>query len=156
MAKKPLRCPSSYPGGIDAKVFAVVVGSVDEPEVKYLKKSIDATDQLLQSVSPAEPTEVFRFSSNCIDKRCGHYDSNESKCTLVQRTIQFINPKIDNLNPCAIRKSCVWRNQEGKEACVRCPQVVRDGYPVSRESLNATRPPKYNDSNAKQESVMQQ
>lgn len=143
MTKEKFRCPSSYPEGIDANVFAVVVGSVNEPEVKYLKQPIDVTDELLASTAPASPTEVFRFSSQCIEKKCWHFNADTEKCTLAERTIEFSNPKLTNLAACAIRKTCVWWNQHGKAVCVRCSQVVRDGYPVTNNNIYATTPPEF-------------
>jgi hypothetical protein len=33
---------------------------------------------------------------------------------------------VDGLPPCSIRPGCMWWRQEGKNACLRCPQVVTE------------------------------
>jgi len=148
MSEKKLKCPSSYPEGINAQVFAVVVGSAESPEVKYLKKSVAVTKDLLDSTSPVSPTEVFRFSSQCAEEKCGHFNQSSSQCTLAERTIELVKPESLELVACTIRKTCVWWNQQGKPACLRCPQVVRDGYPMTKKNRRISTPPEFQKSNA--------
>jgi hypothetical protein len=35
-------------------------------------------------------------------------------------------PVVDQLPPCTIRGRCRWFRQEGKDICLRCPQVATD------------------------------
>lgn len=40
------------------------------------------------------------------------------------KTVQLASVVAEKLKPCAIRSECRWWRQEGKAACVRCPQVA--------------------------------
>ena len=42
------------------------------------------------------------------------------------RIVQLLPPVVDGLPACHLRPDCRWWQQEGKEACLRCPQVVTD------------------------------
>jgi hypothetical protein len=46
------------------------------------------------------------------------------RCRLVAKTVQLAPVVVEKLKPCAIRAECRWWQQEGKAACVRCPQVA--------------------------------
>jgi hypothetical protein len=47
---------------------------------------------------------------------------------------------VDALPRCLIRPACRWFQQEGKEACVRCPQVVTESSNVSADYRRAALP----------------
>ncbi|NCS45084.1 MAG: nitrogen fixation protein, partial [Microcystis aeruginosa BS11-05] len=46
----------------------------------------------------------------------------------------------DILPPCRIRQNCRWWLQEGKAACLRCPQVVTDNYNPSEIFVKVAEP----------------
>ncbi|MCA2699690.1 MAG: nitrogen fixation protein, partial [Microcystis sp. M179S2] len=46
----------------------------------------------------------------------------------------------DTLPPCRIRQNCRWWLQEGKAACLRCPQVVTDNYNPSETFVKVAEP----------------
>jgi len=117
-------CPSSPPlvdGGV---TFGVVGGTADEPRVGYLSEVLPITDELLALSTPVSPTEVFRFAAPCAESACRHFDG--TNCRLVARTVQLLPLVVNALPPCRLRPHCRWWQQEGKAACLRCPQVVTE------------------------------
>jgi hypothetical protein len=53
-----------------------------------------------------------------------HFDGHD--CRLATRLVQLLPAVVDRLPPCHVRPDCRWWQQEGKAACLRCPQVVTD------------------------------
>jgi hypothetical protein len=131
-------CPSARPEMQGSVVFGVVGGTVDEPRVGYLRRSLPVTQELLRMTDPAEPTEVLRFAAPCARHQCLHFDGAD--CSLARRTVQLIAPVVDRLPPCPIRRDCLWFAQEGQSACLRCPQVVTDSYQATDEYRRAATP----------------
>jgi len=119
-------CPSAQPTMSGSEVFGIVSGTPEEPRVGYLGEPQPVTDEILSLAEPINPTEVFRFAAPCAKGHCKHFDG--SQCKLVQRTIQLLPKVVDGLPPCKIRRVCLWWHQEGKAACMRCPQVVTEIY----------------------------
>lgn len=122
-------CPSARENQSDSVVFGIVAGTVEEPCVSYLPKIQPVTDELLALAEPVTPTEVFRFAASCVEKGCVHFDGAD--CRLAQRIVKGLSEVTDTLPSCRIRQSCRWWLQEGKAACLRCPQVVTDNYSPS-------------------------
>jgi hypothetical protein len=113
------------PIGSDARVFGVLTGSnTEELQVGYLTEALPATPQLLAAVAPAKPTEVFRAAAPCVERGCQHFDG--ANCQLAARIIAMLDPVVSALPRCAIRPVCRWFRQEGREACLRCPQVITE------------------------------
>jgi hypothetical protein len=121
-----LRCPSSQPTEPDAVVFGVVTGSVDAPLIGYLTEVQPVTQALLDMAKPARPGQVFRTAAHCAGHGCKHFDGAD--CRLAKRIVAFLDPVVSGLPACQIRPSCLWFRQEGKAACLRCPQVVNDRH----------------------------
>jgi hypothetical protein len=46
----------------------------------------------------------------------------------------------ESLPPCPIRRECRWWQQEGKAACMRCPQIITDNYIHSKQLLEVVTP----------------
>ena len=118
-------CPSARPNH-DSKVFGIVTGTVTQPRVAYLKQPQSLTDELLALSDKVTPAEVFRTASTCATNQCQHFDGND--CGLAMRIVEQLPVVVEELPPCSIRRSCRWWQQEGKTACLRCPQVVTDNY----------------------------
>lgn len=114
-------CPSAQPGD-DAVVIGVVGGTVEEPRVRPLEHPVPASRALLALAEPVRPTEVFRFAATCQEGGCAHFA--RSTCTLASKVVRMLPPVTAGLPPCDIRASCRWFAQEGRDACLRCPQVV--------------------------------
>jgi hypothetical protein len=119
-------CPSARGTPNESVVFGIAGGTVDEPRVSYLKETHPVTEELLALAEPVTPTEVFRFAAPCAGGDCIHFDG--TNCTLAGRIVDGLNEVSQTLPACQIRSSCRWWQQEGKAACLRCPQIVTDNY----------------------------
>ncbi|MCC5603516.1 nitrogen fixation protein [Nostoc favosum] len=128
-ANKSTLCPSARPESVNSVVFGVVGGTVTEPRVAYLKKPQPITDELIAKASPITPAEIFRTAAPCATKSCQHFDGQD--CRLAMRIVEKLPPVAEELPPCSIRRDCRWWQQEGKAACMRCPQVITDNYNAS-------------------------
>jgi hypothetical protein len=120
-----LLCPSVTSIGPEAQVFGVMTRSATaELQVGYLTEVLPATPELLAAAAPAAPTEVFRAAAPCVQRSCQHFDG--TRCGLAARITAMLNPVVSALPRCAIRPTCLWFRQEGREACLRCPQVATE------------------------------
>ena len=139
MADRRLSCPSAQPGCPDSVVFGIVEGTVDAPRMTPLAKPLAVSPEILALSGPVNPTEVFRFSAPCAECACKHFQ--EGECSLVGRIVRNLPMVSDRLRPCAIRPTCRWFAQEGRAACLRCPQIVTETYDASDEYREAAEPP---------------
>ncbi|MEH2237029.1 nitrogen fixation protein [Nostoc sp.] len=137
-ADKPTLCPSARPESVDSVVFGVVGGTVTEPRVAYLKKPQPITDELIAKASPITPAEIFRTAAPCATKGCQHFDGQD--CRLAMRIVEKFAVVAEELPPCSIRRDCRWWQQEGKAACMRCPQVITDNYNASELAVEVATP----------------
>lgn len=122
----PPLCPSAQPEMADSVVFGVIGGTSEEPRLGYLVEPRTVTDELLALTAPVKPTEVFRFAAPCAGNSCQHFDGSD--CRLAKRIVQLLPAAEETLPPCRLRPSCRWWQQEGKAACIRCPQIVTETY----------------------------
>ena len=132
---EPLFCPSAQPEMAGCRVLGVVCGTVESPEVAYLNEPLSVTDELLARAAPVRPTEVFRFAAHCDEKACRHFDG--VNCGLATRIVQILPAVTASLPACLIRQTCRWYQQEGRPACMRCPQVVTETYEPSEDYRRA-------------------
>jgi hypothetical protein len=123
---KPLLCPSAQPEMKACRVLGVVGGRAGRPELAYLNQHLPVTEEVLRLAGPVKPTEVFRFAAHCEEKACRHFDG--ARCQLATRIVQILPAVTEGLPACLIRPTCRWYQQEGKAACLRCPQVVTQTY----------------------------
>lgn len=105
-----------------AQVLGVVQRGPDGPALSYANGRLPVTDEILQASGDVPPTLVYRFAAPCVASKCQHFDG--ARCQLARRIVEGLQPAVDKLPPCAIRKTCRWYAQEGAEACARCPHVV--------------------------------
>lgn len=131
-------CPSAQPEMEGAFAFAVAGAPRDGMRVGYLQGRVPVTDELLALAGPVKPTEVFRFAAPCAGAGCQHYDGSE--CRLAAKFVQLTPPVTRALPACAVRPDCRWWRQEGKAACMRCPQVVTEMYEYSDAQARAADP----------------
>lgn len=115
-------CPSAQPEMAGSVIFAIIGGAAQEPRAAYLVQPRPTTPQLLALSAPVQPTEVFRFAATCAQGACQHFDG--SRCQLARRTVDLLKPATQAPPPCPLRPQCRWWQQEGKAACLRCPQIV--------------------------------
>lgn len=135
---KTTLCPSARPEWQDNVVFGVVSGTVKDPRVAYLKQPQSITDELIAQASPVTPTEIFRTAAPCAESGCQHFDGKD--CRLAMRIVDKLPAVVEELPPCSIRRDCRWWQQEGKAACMRCPQVITDNYNPSELMRDVAKP----------------
>lgn len=134
----PPLCPSAKPEMEGSVVFGVVGGTVEEPRLAHLVELQPVTDELLALSGPVAPTEIFRFAAPCAGSACQHFDG--SNCRLATKIVQLLPEVVAGLPPCRLRPNCRWWQQEGKAACMRCPQVVTENYHASEQLRQAANP----------------
>ncbi|MFM6629432.1 MAG: nitrogen fixation protein [Microcystis panniformis] len=137
-SQNPALCPSARENSPDSVIFGIAAGTVEEPRVAYLPEIQPVTAEILALAQPVTPTEVFRFAASCAEKECVHFDGQD--CRLARRVAQGLAEVTDILPPCRIRQNCRWWLQEGKAACLRCPQVVTDNYNPSETFVKVAEP----------------
>jgi hypothetical protein len=139
-AKGPadLLCPSAPPEWSGAVAIGVVGGTAETPRVTNLAVPVPVTPALLELAAPVEPTEVFRFAAPCAHGGCQHY--RDRNCQLAAKVVNMLAPATDRLPYCTIRANCRWYAQEGRAACLRCPQVVTDNVHPSTTMRRAADP----------------
>ncbi|MBD3886017.1 nitrogen fixation protein [Phormidium tenue FACHB-886] len=119
-------CPSAQPHMEGSTAFGVISGTVESPSVAYLTEAQPVTEKLLSLAAPVAPTEVFRFAASCEAGNCQHFDGKH--CRLATRIVEKLPVATTALPACVLRPNCRWWRQEGKSACLRCPQVVTEIY----------------------------
>jgi hypothetical protein len=122
-------------------IFGIVVGTPEAPELVHLDRVIPVPAELLALDSPVQPTEIFRIAATCSEGACQHFDG--TNCRLSQRIVAELPTVAAQIPACAIRSTCRWWHQEGKAACLRCQQIVRDNYIASAELIHAIDPAIY-------------
>ena len=127
-APRQTLCPSAQPDWEGSRVIGVIDGTTETPEVAYLTESQPVTDELLALARPVAPAEVFRFAATCKGGGCSHFSTEQHRCKLVEKIVRWAPAVVEKLPACTIRASCMWWDQEGKSACMRCPQVVTHHY----------------------------
>ena len=131
-------CPSAQPDMAGARVFGVRRSGPDGPRTGYLERAVEATPEVLAMAGPVPPTQVLRMAATCEESRCAHFDGTD--CRLATRIVQLLPPVVAVLPRCAIRNDCRWFAQEGRAACLRCPQVVTLTNDASEVLVEAARP----------------
>jgi hypothetical protein len=119
-------CPSARLGWEESQIFGVVGGTIEAPKVTYLKETQSPIENIAKLNGKVTPEEVFRIAAPCVEKGCQHFDGRD--CRLVMQVVEKLPTVAENLPPCAIRRECRWWLQEGRSACMRCPQVITDNY----------------------------
>jgi hypothetical protein len=122
-------------------IFGIVVGTPAAPDLVHLDRAIPVPAELLALDSPVQPTEIFRIAATCSEGACQHYDG--ANCRLSQRIVAELPTVVEQIPACAIRSTCRWWHQEGKAACLRCQQIVRDNYIASEQLIHAIDPAIY-------------
>jgi hypothetical protein len=118
-------CPSAQHDHPEAQVFAVVGGTLEQPETAYLDQTLPVTPELIEMTAPVSPAEVFRIAAPCLmSTACWHFDEPRQACRLAIRTVRMAPVIVSKPPRCAIRGQCQWWHQEGVSACLRCPQVL--------------------------------
>lgn len=138
MEERPPLCPSARPEMAGGVIFGVVVGTLEAPRVGYLEAPQPVSDELLALAAPAKPAEVFRIAAPCAEHACQHFDGE--RCRLAQRIVRVVPAVVELLPACRLRPGCRWWQQEGKAACLRCPQIVTEEPRPSEQLRQAADP----------------
>lgn len=133
-----LDCPSVQAETKGARIYGVVMAEGDDRRIGYLTQTVEPTPELMAIAGPVKPTELFRMAAPCAKTACKHFNGG---CTLVQRIVAALPPVVSALPECQIRPTCRWFAEEGREACLRCPQVTTDDPARSDEMLAVAAPP---------------
>ena len=121
-----------------SRVFGLVEGTPEQPRVAYLEETTPASAELMALAGPVQPIEVFRLAAPCVEKACSHFDGKD--CQLAVRIVQILPAVTDSLPPCRVRHECRWFSQEGRPACLRCPQVVTRNFSPTEDMVRAATP----------------
>ncbi|HYX52816.1 MAG TPA: hypothetical protein VE783_05150 [Candidatus Limnocylindrales bacterium] len=116
----PTLCPSAQPHMPEPRVLGVV----QDGEVRYLSEPVMLTPELLRVTEPVGAGKVLRLAAHCQENACVHFGGG--RCGLATRIVQLLPQVSEQLPACLIRGQCRWYKQEGREACVRCPQIVTE------------------------------
>ena len=135
-------CPSAQPEMAGVAVFGIIGGTAAEPRAAYLDRLVPLTPAIAQTAAPVRPDEVFRMSAPCAANGCQHYGGG--RCSLAGRLVQLVPSVVTSAPPCMLRPACMWWQQEGVEACLRCPQVVTHMYGASAQLIEAASPKPHN------------
>ncbi len=133
-------CPSAPWDSEGAQVFGVVGGDVKRPKVMFLKNLIAPSKELEAKLGDVSPAEVFRVAAPCAGQGCAHHNTESKRCTLVERIVVGVDAVVDHYAVCRIRSTCLWWEQEGVKACVRCPQIATRNI-VTGEKLHKAAAP---------------
>jgi hypothetical protein len=132
-SQRSMLCPSAQPDMEQARVFGVIAGTADAPQIAYLGAGVAVDHEVVAHVAKVAPTQVFRFAAKCEESRCSHFSSG--KCSLAERIVSQLSEVVDDLPVCQIRSGCRWYAEQGAAACRRCPQVVTM-IPAQDDALN--------------------
>jgi hypothetical protein len=133
-----LSCPSAQPGMRNLRVLGVAERTPAGARVIYLNEMVDADAAILGSTGEVHPTEVLRLAGDCESSSCVHFSGG--LCHLAGRVTRGLPAVVDVLPVCMIRASCRWFHQEGRDACLRCPQVVTECADASDEYRQVAAP----------------
>ena len=130
-SNRKILCPSAQPEMTGSVAFGVVGGTAAEPRVSWIEKPVPVTEGLLALTGTVPPTQVLRIAAPCQENACCHFDGTD--CRLATKLVQLIPVVTQSLPPCRIRPDCRWFIQEGRAACMVCPQIVT--YSLNPEEL---------------------
>jgi hypothetical protein len=125
-ADVPLKCPSAQPGMDGVQVLGVISRDGDQPLLAYLDEPVAPTPEMLALAEPLPVSHVFRLAARCEESKCTHFDG--TRCQLAVRIAKMLPEVVDSLPACTIRPECRWFRQEGRSACLRCPQIITGTY----------------------------
>jgi hypothetical protein len=108
------------------KFLGVISRDADEPRLAYLDEALPATPPVLELAAPLDVSQVFRLSARCEERKCTHFDGVD--CQLAVRITKMLPEVVDQLPACNIRRDCRWFRQEGRAACLRCPQILTGNH----------------------------
>ena len=134
-----LLCPSAAAEPGRSVVFGVAGAASRPGEVAYLSSPVPVPEDVAALTAPVPPNAVLRTAAPCAGAGCRHFSGHN--CTLIERIAAALDPVVDRPPACAIRGTCRWWAEQGRAACVRCPQIVTDRAAPSEAYARAMAPP---------------
>ena len=131
MTDQPMSCPSSDPSAKDARVFAVIGGTAEEPRASFLAKGVEVPAELLATPEGIAPKRIFRFTGKCENGACGQFANGN--CQLGKTVSRMMADVVDTVPACTIRGDCRWYAENGPAICRKCPQVVTTVQPAEAD-----------------------
>jgi hypothetical protein len=138
-----LLCPSAAAEPGRSVVFGIAGATPHAGEggasVAYLSQTMPVPEDVAALTAPVPPNAVLRTAAPCAGSGCRHFSGHN--CTLIERIAAALDPVVDRPPACAIRGTCRWWAEQGRAACVRCPQIVTDRDAPSEAYALAMMPP---------------
>ena len=117
---RALLCPSAPADLPSSAAFAVVHEQAGgEGRLRYAARPVPVAD-LPPGARPHVPE--LRIAATCAETSCAHFAAG--RCGLASRLVARLAPVVERMPPCPIRRDCRWFAEEGRSACLRCPQVA--------------------------------
>jgi hypothetical protein len=135
---KPLMCPSAQPEMQESVVLGLFEDTPEGRRLAWIEKPQPVTPQLLAKTGEVDPRNIFRFAARCEENHCVHFNGRD--CQLASRIVQILPVVVEALPACRIRPECRWYQQEGRAACLRCPEVVTHAENPTAEMVLAATP----------------
>lgn len=118
-------CPSAAcePG-------AILLGLVDAGDrVGYLSPPLRIDEEFVSRARRGRsPEKRFRFAAPCVEAGCRQW--SDGRCGVIDEVLASAEAvalaEPGALPRCAIRSSCRWYAQVGREACEVCPLIITD------------------------------
>jgi hypothetical protein len=88
---------------------------------------VDA-DFVARAKARGRPERTFRFSSPCVEAACPQWTGDHCGIgeLVTSQAHTVAAPASGELPNCAIRSSCRWFFEQGRDACSVCPLVIAD------------------------------
>lgn len=119
-------CAKTCPSG-RARPGSLLIGVVGtNGRVAFISPGLRIEDEGVEGSSGLE--RKMRFAERCVEAGCRQW-TGES-CGVIDRVLEAViteaKPDDDELPLCAIRPTCRWYYEHGKEACQACVWIVTD------------------------------
>ncbi len=122
--------PTGAAGGDGLRIIGLVAA---DGTVSNLRTALPVDAAMRAALhSHARPEQRFRFAAPCAEQGCGNWQAGDTggHCALVGRIRSHVAASgaapaaPPGLQPCAIRASCRWWQQDGPAACAVCTLVT--------------------------------
>ncbi len=118
---------------VGARPIGIISGTAEQTRIAFFKKSTLSGFPWREQFSTLDATQILRFAARCEKQRCCHFDGEH--CSLGARIRRELPPVVDELPACSIRANCRWFAEQGRDVCLRCPQIV-SMIPAADSAMN--------------------
>lgn len=113
------------PGG-RAREGSLLIGAVNRSGmIGSISPPLPVTKEFVTAAGGSQKAERrFRFAEPCAASRCANWQ--QGGCAVARSAAAAgRDVRAEILPPCSIRAACRWYRQDGGDACVACPLIVR-------------------------------